>query len=819
MSEAAGKARTADHGAARSCGRPSPTGLRLPRASGYAALAGVCVVLGSPALSDGAVAGPLALACALALPLWVVAGAVLPGLRRRALWALLLCALLAAGAAALHLWDQHARRWPPRLDGERVIAVLHIDSLPEMQGGRLEFDASADIEAPQGLQRTLRLRVVWRSPPRPLPGVGERWRLLLRVDRPAVARNPGGFDPVPQGLRARWHGHAVVVDAGLNTRLAPGTASLDALRGHLARAIRDTVEDRDAAALFAGLAVGVTGAMTREQWRVFAATGTTHLVAISGMHVTLFAWLAAGAARRMWRLVAARHALPVAREPFAASVGLVAASCYALLAGFGIPTQRTVVMLGVWWAMRLSGREQSGFEVLGTALLAVLMLDPLAPLSSGFWLSFAAMAVLLLGDLERGAPRLGAVRELALTQVRVGIALAPLTLVWFSSVSLAGFVVNLVAIPVISLALVPLVLLGMIWPLAWRIAERLHDVGWPLLQAAAEWPGAMLTLHADPWWIALAALALPLWLLPVPVHWRAASLCAFLPWASVVSGVLPRADAPRHGEAQVMVLDVGDGASVLVRTRRHALLVDTATSHLGAAAGTRSVVLPALRAAGVRRLDLLVLSTAEGVRAAGAAEMLVGMPIEQARFGGAWPGAPPPFKPCDRGERWLWDGVLVELRPAGRPEGSCLLRIGPAAGPTLLLAERLSAEEGASLLDASAVLRADIALAPRRGSVAALAPGFTAAVGARWLLVSAREMPAGRRATVAGAWRLPPQRVHVTAERGALAVQLRAGLPPRVLRYDGGWRPADGAEVPRSGGAGTEASPGIAPLGYHPKAR
>lgn len=739
--------------------------------------------------------GLLALCCALAaLPASAVA-LLWPTALVRGRAALSACALLAAAAAAAHLWDRHAGRWPARLGGERVIAALRVDSLVEAQGGAVEFDALADIESPAALRRTLRLRVLWRAAPRPSPRVGEVWRVLLRIDAPGEARNPGAFDPAPMALRSDWQGRAVVLPAGFARRVAAAGPSLDALRERIAADIRDTVEDRDAAALFAGLAVGATGAMTREQWRVFSATGTTHLVAISGMHVTLFAWLAAGLARRLWGVVAARRALPFAREPCAAAVGVLAALGYALLAGSGIPTQRTVVMLAVWWATRLGGRELSGPEVLGAALLAVLAIDPLAPLSSGFWLSFAAMGVLLLDDLERGAPRRGALAALAWTQARVGVALAPLTLAWFSSVSLAGFVVNFVAIPVISFVLVPLVLLGMLWPGAWRLAERVHDIGWPPLQAAAGWPGAALSSQVDPWWIALATLTLPLWLLPVPALWRAAGLGALLPWALVAGGVVARADAPAAGEAQVVVLDVGDAAAVLVRTRHHALLVDAATSYVGGAAATRSRVLPLLRDAGIGRLDLLVLSRADGVRAAGAAQLLHELTVRAARHGGGWPDAPPPFMPCDREELRRWDGVLIELRPASRPEGSCVLRVGPPGGPTILIVERVDADEGASMIASGAPLRADIALAPRRGSQAALAPGFTAAVGARWLLVSSREFPARRRAAVAAAWRLPAARVYATAGQGALALQLRAGLPPRVLRYRGAWRsPATGID-------------------------
>jgi len=387
---------------------------------------------------------PLAVALPLVLLLWSVlwAGAFLAGMdcRRSTGWPVVGLLLVSATVTAAVAWDRLAQRWPQRSSGERVLAMVTVDSLPATQGGALGFEAEVQVVAPRSLQRSLRLQVTWRDAPRPMPRVGERWWLVLRVDALPVVRNPGGFDVSRAALRSDIDGRATVVTVSSNRRIYAAGRGLDPLRERIEGAIRDTVEDRDAAALFAGLAVGATGTMTREQWQVFAATGTTHLVAISGMHVTLFAWLAAGAARRLWSLGAARarrRAPPIGREPFAAVIGTTAALGYALLAGFGIPTQRTVVMLAVWWLMRLGGRERSGFEVLGWALLAVLALDPLAPLSSGFWLSFGAMAVLLAGDLEKGGVTPGAVRALLVTQWRVGIALAPLTLAWFGSVSLA----------------------------------------------------------------------------------------------------------------------------------------------------------------------------------------------------------------------------------------------------------------------------------------------------------------------------------------------------------------------------------------------
>jgi competence protein ComEC len=768
-------------------GRPGGPWPAVPRSAGFAALAGSAAVLAGPWMGEAWLAVLALLGAFLALS----AGVLAAPLRRSRWWAPLLSMSVAGAASAAVAWDQSAQRWPPRLSGERVIAEVLIDDLPSVEGGTLEADVRVSIEAPRALQRTLRLRLVWRGAPRPVPRAGERWRLLLRVDALPGILNPGGPDLGRAAARTRTQGRATVIDSPANLRIAAAGQGLDPLRERIAHAIRDTVEDRDAAALFAGLAVGATGSMTREQWQVFSATGTTHLVAISGMHVTLFAWLAAGLGRRAWTVAArraARRPLRVGREPFAAMVGLGAALGYALLAGFGIPTQRTVVMLAAWWVLRLGGREQGGFEALGWALLAVLAIDPLAPLSSGFWLSFGAMAVLLAGDLERGARARGAVRELLVTQWRVGLALAPLTIAWFGSLSLAGFLVNLVAIPVISFLLVPLVLAGMAVPLAWQAAERLHAIGWPWMQAAAEWPGAVLAIDADPWRIVLLVALLPVWLLPVPARWRLASLGALLPWVAAAAGWPPRADRPPPGEARVTLFDAGDAFALSVQTRHRALLVDTAASHTAPRAGATSRIVPALRSAGIERLDMLVLSLAHGFRAAGAAQVLAAIEVRAARAGGGWPGAPPPVQPCGAPERWRWDGVDFELRAATLPEGSCVLRIAMPGGPVMLVAERLDAAEGAALMSSGAPLGADVVVAPRRGSPAALAPGFTGVVGARRVLVAARAVSARRQATLAARWDVPPQSVHVTAGQGALSVRLRPGMPPEVSRHVGRWR-------------------------------
>lgn len=701
--------------------------------------------------------------------------------------------LLAAAITLLVCQDRMAQRWPATADGERVIALVTVDSLVVREGGSLEFDAQLDIESPAPLARSLRARVRWNEAGNVLQS-GDTWRLMLRMARPRSARNPGGFDQAREALRDRFDATATVVSSWSgNERLSRGGGWLLRTRAQLADDIRAQVVDRDAAALFAGLAVGATGAISREQWQVFSITGTTHLVAISGLHVTLFAWLAAGFARWLWRhcrlLVRT-----VERERFAAVIGVTAALGYALLAGFEVPTQRTVVMLAVWWLLRLSGREQRGFEVLSLAMLAVWIFDPLAPLAAGFWLSFIAMGTLLLGDLIRTHDSpvvtgwLGSVWSGLLVQWRVSVALVPATLAWFSSVSISGVAVNLVAIPIFSFVLVPLVLAGTALQTlsadlashVWQLTEWIYLSIWPAMLWVAEQPIASWKVMLP--WPSLIALTVlvPLWLLPVPWRWRVASVALLLPaalpsWWSGVS--IP------SGQARIWVLDGGDGAALLVFTRRHTLVYDTAEVFGSAGRRAESLVLPALRAAHRAHIDTLVLSRSHGLRAAGVGVLLARTTVDRVTAGGQWPGAPELVESCASPRQWQWDHVQFQTFAAAGPDRSCVLRVSVTEGPSLLVPERLDAEEARALLEDSAqaaALAANVVLAPRRGSPAAVPASFASAVAPRWVIVSAREHGERRERQLVERWALPPDRILSTATAGMIEIELAPRAPARV---------------------------------------
>ncbi len=753
----------------------------LPRSSGFFALLGnVAVLLGpAPAWLAALTTTSSTLLVLLLLwwrPQW-----------RRSFTIHLVIVLIAASATAFCLLDRLEQRWPREAAGERVIADITIDSLPAREGGVLRFDAKVAIDTPASYRRTLRVALTWRDPPRPLPRAGDAWRVLLRLDPIVSSNNPGASDVLRAALRDRIDATGTVMSWSGTRRGESRAPGLLEWRQKMAESIAMAVDDRDAAALFQGLAVGATGAITREQWRVFSVTGTTHLVAISGMHVTLFAWLSALAARALWRR-ASMLQCRVDREMFAASVGVPAALSYALIAGFGIPTQRTVVMLAVWWALRLSAREQRGYEILATALLCVLVLDPFASYSAGFWLSFIAMAMLLSIDEAatsggfswRGLTAL--LRTAWRVQWRVTIALIPLTAWWFANVSLASVPVNLFAIPVFSFVLVPLVLLGlasqvlsasMAAPI-WRLVETVHEIIWPPMLWIAGQPWAALDWRpTNAQFLTLLVMAI-VTLSSLPWRWRVAivAIGIFLVW--------PAAKIP-HGAARVTILDAGDAHATLIETRHHLVVFDTAESYFSAGRSAESLVWPAILARSRSSADLLILSASHGFRAEGAARLMNLASIPVVIYGGSWPGAPATHHRCQRTRRWVFDGVNFESFSTAA--GSCLLRVSAREGGALLIAERVDAKEAAALA-ADPIqrlqLRAPYVIVPRRGSLAAVTRDFVDAVGATTIIVSAAQLPTARLTGIARRWRIPVDAVQATAVQGALQLELDPGRPGRL---------------------------------------
>jgi competence protein ComEC len=588
---------------------------------------------------------------------------------------------------------------------------------------------------------------------------GERWQFTVRLRAPHGTRNPHGFDFElwlwEQGLQATGY-----VRTG--RRDPPPEAMGQGWQHPLQWArqqVRDAIlrqappvianrEDADRARAFGVVAALVTGdqqAIARSDWDVFRATGVAHLMSISGLHVTLFAWLAGLLLRAVWR-GSPRLCLRLPAQHAGLLGGVLLAAAYALFSGWGVPAQRTLLMLATATLLRLTARRWPWPQLWLLIAAVVLVADPWALLQPGFWLSFVAVGVLFAGagheTLE--APRTlrqrlaGLLRE----QWLITLALAPLTLLLFGQLSLVGLWANLLAIPWVTLVVTPLALLGVLWPALWDVAAL--GVQWlaVVLQWLASLPLATLVVAQAPPWAGIAGVLGGLLLvLRLPWAMRLAGLPLLLP---VLLWQPPR---PAPGHFELLAADIGQGNAVLVRTATHALLYDSGPRHANDSDAGQRVLVPLLRALGVR-LDRLVLSHRDSDHTGGAAAVLLAQPHAQ-----LWSSLEEGHElhalrsahRCAAGQAWDWDGVHFEMlhpraadyAPPQRSNAlSCVLRISNGARSALLAGDIERVQEARLVADGSA-LRADWLLVPHHGSKTSSTPAFLDAVAPRLALVQA----------------------------------------------------------------------------------
>ncbi|MCX7627500.1 MAG: DNA internalization-related competence protein ComEC/Rec2 [Methylophilaceae bacterium] len=570
---------------------------------------------------------------------------------------------------------------------------------------------------------------------------GERWRLTVRLKRPHGSYNPGGFDfevwALERNIRATGYVRKSDTTQRLRGLVWKPAYVIERLREGIRDRFRDVLGAQRYEGVLRALAIGDDSGIARSDWKVFQRTGVIHLVSISGLHVTmisgLFYVLVHGAWRRVPSLVLR---LPARKAGVLA--GLAAALGYALLAGFSVPTQRTVYMLAVVaWAL-WTNRNVGILLVLCWALFAVTWLDPWAVLAPGFWLSFGAVAAMLYA----GSGRLREAHWLtaaARAQWAVTLGLTPLLLALFQQVSVVSPLANAFAIPLVSLVVVPLTLLGALVPVDSILLAAHQIMAWSMapLEYLSGLPDAVWQQHAPlSWTVVLAVLGVLWMLLPrgFPARWLG------VPAMAPMFLLLPSAPSP--GEARVAVLDVGQGLSVVVQTMRHALLYD-AGSRFGAESDSGNwVIIPFLRHAGIQRLDGLIVSHDDIDHSGGAASVLEAvavdwfvssLPPEHALLADA-----PDARLCFAGQTWEWDGVRFEmLHPSWESYGvagykdndrGCVLKVTSAYGSLLLPADIERGAEAELLERVPETLSADVLVVPHHGSKTSSSVEFLSAV-------------------------------------------------------------------------------------------
>ena len=705
----------------------------------------------------------------------------------------------------------------PVLEGVDIEVVGVVSAMPQRldAGLRFRFDVESARLEEKSAALPPRLLLSWYrdgKQDQPLtPHAGERWQLTVRLKAPHGNSNPHGFDyelwmweqgagasgyvregkkQAPPKLlgQINWHAAYSIERARQATR--------DAVFEHLETANAEDA-DRSAAGVLAALITGDQNAIERADWDIFRATGVAHLMSISGLHITMFAWLAAMLLGGLWRR-SARLAPQLCLLFPAVHVGLlgglILATLYAWFSGWGVPAQRTVWMLGTMTLLRLAGLRWPWYVTWLAAAVVVLTVDPWAMLQAGFWLSFVAVAVLFASD--SGDPKnkwWGMLRE----QWIITLALAPLTLLLFQQVSLVGLLANAVAIPVVTLIVTPLAMLGTLFVPLWDGAAL--AIAWlaVLLKWLASFSYAVYTSPAPP--LVLSILAVcggVLWVLPLSAKKRLqATVCAVL---LMLPAVLWQPSRPVIGQFDLLAIDIGQGNAVLIRTAHHSLLFDAGPRFSRESDAGHRTIVPLLRALG-ERLDVLMLSHRDSDHTGGAKAVLAMQPQTRVITSVVQPeermalGLPESIESCYAGQTWTWDNVRFEVlhpskemlaaeQPAKPNAIACVLKITNAdkdAPKSALLTADIEARQERVLLDSQ--VQSTVLLVPHHGSKTSSTQEFLDAVKPRIALVQAgyRNRFAHPRPEVMA--RYDERKIKTVLSASCGAASWQSDLPDRVV--------------------------------------
>lgn len=699
---------------------------------------------------------------------------------------MILSACLAMGVAGWRAAKQANQRLNPALEGEELVLQGVVARLPQLHADGVRFwfeverahradGVGADVVVPPVvvLGWFTGSADLWASGARPPVRAGDRWQLPVRLTSPHGALNPHGVDHEAwlwsQGVMAVGQVRSTAPAARQAQRLAVGVA-------HPIEQWRQVCRDRlwqqglepRLGGIVAALLLGDQAALDPLDWDVFRRTGVAHLMSISGLHITLLAasltvvvtalWRRAQWRRRPWTLLC--PALVAGRWG-----GLLLAALYAVFTGWGLPAQRTVLMLAVSVWLRTRGLRWPWWITWQVACAVVLAWDPWAWLQAGFWLSFVAVGLLMAWEDRCPPPldesvvpgssgshlgagwRLGnravqAAKGLWREQWRITLGLAPLTLLLFREVSLVGLVANVLAIPWVTLCVTPLTLLGVLWPQAWHLAALALELLNQVLTGMLAWGIPAWSVAAFPVWVALAGvLGAGLLCLSAPAWvrcWGVPLLLPSLGW---------QAATPPVGEVEVVAADVGQGQALVVRTARHVLVYDAGPRYSQDMDAGQRVVVPLLRALDAR-LDRLVLSHRDADHTGGAQAVLAMHP--QADLLGSLPARSAwaqreGYRDCEAGQSWAWDGVYFEvlhpLQTATRRDTSnawsCVLRVRTTSSSLLLTGDIEAPEESELVNRLGASLQSHVMLVPHHGSRTSSTSEWLDAVQPRYAWVQA----------------------------------------------------------------------------------
>jgi competence protein ComEC len=663
--------------------------------------------------------------------------------------------LWAATFATIRLSDELPSDWQQK----SINIVGTIATLPEVteKGERFQFDVEKIFT--QDSTKTLKIprhislnfyRDMVSARPENGPSqfnffhAGERWQLSVKLKRPHTTYNPHGYDfegwALENNIRATG---SIISKSGykkLNNFVWRPSYLVERAREKVGNHISQTLANKPYAGVIRALVVGDDSQITQAQWNVYLRTGVNHLMSISGLQITMLAGLAFAIAAFIWRRVPSL-VMSMPTRKAATIIGLVVAVLYALLAGMSVPTQRTLYMLITFAAALLFGRNLAISRALAIALIVVVLLDPWATISAGFWLSFGAVAIIAYVSVGRLAAA-SWLTQAVHTQWAITLGLLPLLIVLFGQTSIVSPLANAFAIPIISLIVVPLAILGslihvdFILQLAHFILEIcMQGLNW--LATLPTWQQA-----APPMWALVSAVFSVLWLLlprGFPQRW--------LGFVLLIPLFFANSARPDIGAMQVAVLDIGQGLAVVVKTANHTFLYDAGPKYNEQSDAGGRIVLPYLRGEGVKKLDGFMVSHNDIDHSGGAPSVLAQMPASW--FASSFTESdsmtlPPNALKCFAGQHWRWDGVNFEvLYPSWQSyddvtltdnNRSCGVKITSQYGSILLTGDIEELAETSMLEANKSALSSEVLIAPHHGSKTSSSVAFVQAVGAKQII-------------------------------------------------------------------------------------